>query len=349
MKQLSDEQLEQLSPESRAKYENDLRKVSRNRKVLFGLSGAVLTVLVLVVLSLTVLFNITSIKVTHAGKNYTADQIIMASGLDIGDNMVRTNFNSVADRIESSLPYILEAKITKKLSGEVKISVTDTSEAFIVDFGKGDFLVTDKNGKALKILKEYPEDRKLMKIRSASDVFNTIGGNFILSDSDEKENYEAIKSKLEELGLLDKITEIDLRDPNSLKVVYESRLRLLIGTTDDLDAKLKSAAETIRIENENDPTTIAEINLTIPKKVFVNPLTSLDPQDEEPEDKEDESVDAEGQEDTTKVTDTSDANKQEESTEPTDTSDTTAEAEEETTEASTQATEETSSTTTQAD
>lgn len=349
MKQLSDEQLEKLSPESRAKYENDLRKVSRNRKILVGLSGAVLAVLILIVLSLTVLFNITSIKVTQAGKTYTADQIIMASGLDVGDNMIRTNFDSAAYRIETSLPYILEAKITKKLSGEVKISVTDTSEAFIVDFGKGDLLVTDKNGKALKTLKEYPEDCKLMKILSASEVFSTIGSDFILSDPDENENYAAIISKLEELGLLEKITEIDLRDQNSLKVVYENRLRLLIGSADNLDTKLRSAAETIKIENENDLTTIAEINLTIPKKVFVNPLASLDPQEEEPEDKEDESVDADGQEDTTKVTDTSDANKTEESTEPTDTSDTTAEAEEETTEASTQATEETSSTTTQAE
>ena len=353
MKQFSDEQLERLSPESRAKYENDLRKVSRNRKILLVLSGGVFTVLVLVVLSMTVLFNITSIKVTQAGKTYTAEQIIMASGLNVGDNMIRTNFNSAADRIESGLPYILEAKITKKLSGEVKISVTDTAEAFIVDFGKGDLLVTDKNGKALKTLKEYPEDCKLMKIRSSSDAFSTIGSNFILSDSDESENYDAIRSKLEELGLLEKITEIDLRDPNSLKVVYENRLRLLIGNADDLDAKLKGAAETIKLENKNDPATIAEINLTIPKKVFVNPLTSLDPQDEKPEDKEDESAGADGQEDTTKATDISDADNTQESTDSTDASDnteTTDEADnEETTETSTQTTEETSSATTHAD
>lgn len=338
MKHLSDEQIEGLSPESRAKYENDLRKVNRNRKILFGLVGTVVAALVILVLSITVLFNVTSIKVVEAGKRYTADQIIMASGLDVGDNMIRTNFDSVAERIETSLPYILEAKITKKLSGEVKITVKDTSEAFVVEFSKGDLLVTDKNGKALRTVKEYPEDCKLMKIKTTSEPFSTIGSVFKLSNETENKNYNALKAELTELGLFGKITEIDLRDANSLKVVYENRLRLLIGTTDDLDTKLKSAAETIKIENKNNPTTIAEINLTIPKKVFVNPLTTLDPPaekpEEKPDDKEDESVNADGQEDTTQVTDTSDTSQTQESTEGSqeaDDSETTDEASEETT------------------
>lgn len=338
MKHLSDEQIEGLSPESRAKYENDLRKVNRNRKILFGLVGTVVAALVILVLSITVLFNVTSIKVVEAGKRYTADQIIMASGLDVGDNMIRTNFDSVAERIETSLPYILEAKITKNLSGEVKITVKDTSEAFVVEFSKGDLLVTDKNGKALRTVKEYPEDCKLMKIKTTSEPFSTIGSVFKLSNETENKNYNALKAELTELGLFSKITEIDLRDANSLKVVYENRLRLLIGTTDDLDTKLKSAAETIKIENKNNPTTIAEINLTIPKKVFVNPLTTLDPPaekpEEKPDDKEDESVNADGQEDTTQVTDTSDTSQTQESTEGSqeaDDSETTDEASEETT------------------
>ena len=334
MKHLSDEQIERLSPESRAKYENDLRKANRNRKILFGFVGTVVAVLVILVLSITVLFNVTSIKVVEAGKRYTADQIIMASGLDVGDNMIRTNFDSVAERIETSLPYILEAKITKKLSGEVKITVKDTSEAIIVEFGKGDLLVTDKNGKALRTVKEYPEDCKLMKIKTTSEPFSTIGSVFKLSNETENKNYNALKAELTKLGLFDKITEIDLRDSNSLKVVYENRLRLLIGTMDDLDAKLKGAAETIKMENKNNPTTIAEINLTIPKKVFVNPLTTLDPPEEKPDDKEDESVNADGQEDTTQVTDTSDTSQTQESTEGSheaDDNETTDEASEETT------------------
>ena len=305
MKQLSDEQVARLSPESRAKYENDLRKVNRNRKILFIFGGTVITALVLVVLSMTILFNVTSIKVVEAGKKYTADQILMASGLDVGDNMIRTDFNSAEERIESSLPYILEAKITKKLSGEIKISVKDTAEAIIVDFGTGDFLVTDKNGKALRMLKEYPEDCKLMRIKSTSKVFTTIGSVFKLSKEKESSNYNALKAKLGEVGLLNKITEIDLRDSNYLKVVYEGRLRLLIGSTDDLDTKLKGAAETIAIENENNPTTIAEINLTIPKKVFVNPLTTLDPPEEAPEEEADEQVNGDAQEDVTQSTDDS--------------------------------------------
>lgn len=306
MKELSAEQIARLSPEARGKYDRQLHKVKRNRKILFGICGTLVTIAVLLALSMTVLFNITSVKVSKPGSYYTPDQIILASGLDVGDNMIRTDFSSAELRIEKNLPYVQDAKITKKLTGQVTITITDAKETGIIDFNNGSYLIINNEFKVLRKVEEYPENSNLRRIITKSNPKCSVGDVYKFTSETEKSDFETLVNALESVDLFDKITEIDLTDRASLKAVYKNRLRLIIGTTEEIDVKLKGAAETIALEDKNNPETIAEINLTIPKKVFVNPVDSLYPPEEETDNNDkDTPDDAEGGEDTTDTTDES--------------------------------------------
>ena len=279
MKQLTPEQVAKLRPESRERYEQRLRAVKRNRKILAIFCAVVVAVLVIAVLSTTVLFNISDIKVAKTGVNYTANEIISASGLNKGDNMVRTDFEKVSKRIEKNLPYVHEAIITKKLSGAVTITVKDATAAIFIEAKQG-YAVADINGKVLEILEEIPEDTNFMVIRTKNELEAVPGELFGFADEQEKALYDKLVAQLKDVGLFEGVTAVDISDITSVKVEYQNRLRLLLGSADDLETKLKGAAQTIEMENSKDPNTIAEVNLTIPKKVFVNPVETLHPEEE---------------------------------------------------------------------
>ncbi len=287
MKQLSAEQVAKMRPEAREKYEKRLKVVMRNRKIL-GVTCIVLAiVLVILALSLTVLFNVKTITVNPKSGIYSEAEILSASGIDIGDNIIRTDSENVCSRIEKNLPYILEATLTKKLSGEIIIGVKDTTAAIIIETAQG-YAITDANGKVLEIIKEIPKDSKLLLVKANNKPTVALGELLVLGDEEEKELYESLVQSLKDEGLFSKVSLIDIRNKASIVVEYQNRLRLLIGTSEELETKLKSAVEVIKTEDEKDPTTIAEINLTIPKKVFVNSLESLDEPQEEPQESPEE-------------------------------------------------------------
>ncbi|MBO5421144.1 MAG: FtsQ-type POTRA domain-containing protein [Clostridia bacterium] len=281
MKELSPEQVARMRPEARERYEKRLKIVKRNRKIL-GIVCAVLGVLlVALVLSMTVLFNISAINVAGPGTTYGKDDVVMASGLNVGDNMVTTNFHKVEERIKKSLPYVKDAVITKTFSGKVTINISDTTAAIAVADTDG-YIITDAQGKTLELQKTLPENHKLMLLKVKGEVNATVGEAFTFADEEEKKIYDELFSELTAVGLFKDITEMDITQQSSIKLIYQGRLRLLLGARDNLSEKIKGGAEAIGKENERNSELIAEINLTIPKKVFVNPLDSLDPPEEEP-------------------------------------------------------------------
>ncbi len=275
MKEFSPEQIARMTPEARARYEKRLKIVKRNRKILAAVVAGLVAVVMIATLSMTVLFNISTIKVTKAGAVYSANEIINASGLSKGDNLIRTDFEKASQRIQRNLPYILEATINKKLSGEVTISVKDTTAAIIFRAADG-YAIADIRGKVLEIVKEVPEDAKFLIIKVKGAMNAVPGEMFGFENEAEKKLYDSIVEHLKKAEIFEKTTAIDLTDKNSLKIEYQNRLRLLLGSADELDVKLRGGIEVIRAEDSKDQNTIAEINLMIPKKVFVNSIESLE-------------------------------------------------------------------------
>lgn len=280
MKELSPEQVARMRPEARERYEKRLKIVKRNRKILSAVCIILGVIAVVLVLSMTVLFNISSIKITGTGTTYGEKEIVMASGLNVGDNMVRTNFNKVEERIEKSLPYVMDAAISKTFSGKVTIKITDTKAAIVIGTDDG-YIITDAQGKTLAMLNNLPENSKLMLLKLKDGATATPGEAFSFSDEDEKKIYDQLVSELTAAGMFKDITEMDLTQQSSIKLIYQGRLRLLLGASDNLAEKIRGGIKAIEQENERNPELIAEVNLTIPKKVFVNPLDSLEPPVEE--------------------------------------------------------------------
>ncbi len=274
MKKLDDETIAKLSPEKKKKYFAQLKRAKRNRTILAAVTAFIVIAAACFALSVTVLFNITKINVKQPGKYYSTEEIISASGLDIGDNIIRTDFENSAERIKMNLPYVFDVKIDKSLSGIVTISVTDGKKSKIVNC-VGGYAVTDEKDKVLEIVKSIPKNIQLVEITAKSDVTAKLGKKFEFADKDEEKIYNDLTAALKNAKLTG-VNAINISNPNSIYVEVNNRFRLKLGTDTELERKFQEAVKIIETENNIDTEGFAEINLSILKKVYVTPVETLE-------------------------------------------------------------------------
>lgn len=274
MKKLTARQIASMTPEARERYEKKLKIVTRNRRILFGIVAVVVVAAVFAVLSLTVLFNVSEVKVAKAGKHYQPEQIIEAADVDVGDNMVATNWDRVKEKVEQKLPYVLSLEIKKTASGKITFSVVDDTATLVFKTSKG-YALADANCKVLEIVKEKPKNKGLTLLTVKNRINADPGETISFADDGESILYDTIRTAIKNSGI-GSITGIDISDPENIYLEYQSRYRLYLGNSEDIEYKLREAKKIIAEEDENDPNQIGEINLSILKKVYVEKLDTLE-------------------------------------------------------------------------
>lgn len=274
MKKLTARQIASMTPEARERYEKKLKIVTRNRRILFGTVAVVVVAAVFAVLSLTVLFNVSEVKVAKAGKHYQPEQIIEAADVEVGDNMVATNWDRVKEKVEQKLPYVLSLEIKKTASGKITFSVVDDTATLVFKTSKG-YALADANCKVLEIVKEKPKSKGLTLLTVKNRINADPGETISFSDDGESILYDTIRTAIKNSGI-GSITGIDISDPENIYLEYQSRYRLYLGNSEDIEYKLREAKKIIAEEDENDPNQIGEINLSILKKVYVEKLDTLE-------------------------------------------------------------------------
>ena len=274
MKKLTARQIASMTPEARERYEKKLKIVTRNRRILFGTVAVVVVAAVFAVLSLTVLFNVSEVKVAKAGKHYQPEQIIEAADVDVGDNMVATNWDRVKEKVEQKLPYVLSLEIKKTASGKITFSVVDDTATLVFKTSKG-YALADANCKVLEIVKEKPKSKGLTLLTVKNRINADPGEIISFADDSESILYDTIRTAIKNSGI-GSITGIDISDPENIYLEYQNRYRLYLGNSEDIEYKLREAKKIIAEEDENDPNQIGEINLSILKKVYVEKLDTLE-------------------------------------------------------------------------
>ena len=92
--------------------------------VTFGITSALVIV---VLLAFTMFFNVKSADITGS-ELYTYDQILVMSGVTDKTNLLRMDTGVIEQRLVNGLPYVEEAKVTKKFPDSVKIELKEASQ-----------------------------------------------------------------------------------------------------------------------------------------------------------------------------------------------------------------------------
>ncbi len=224
-----------MASASRQKERVEQRRRRRKRRNIFFYTALFLLVIgVAVLLCFTVLFKLETITVSGSSR-YSAEEIIKASGLVKGENLFRQDIEKASAKVEEQLPYIGEAKISRKLPAEIVIAVSEAQIAGAVEF-EGQNILLDANGKVLEATGNTPEGCPTFKGLKVKDAVP--GKTLEYADEEQKETVDSLMQAIKESGL-EKITEYDVTDMYNLSLVYNNKIRLELGVSTDLVYKLR--------------------------------------------------------------------------------------------------------------
>ena len=262
----------QQSPARREKRKK--RKVTRatlrRRRMLRRLTAFAMLLCVIgagIYLTMTMLFRINSIQVqTPDGKQvteiagYSADSILQRMGVQLEENIFSFEPGEKAAVLEQNFPLLGSIKVIRDYPNTVVVQVTEAVPAYAVQNGSKWLVISDK----WKILSEESTQPEGLCTLYGGKLQDTTPGQgfWFVDDADaasasgsetaesesavstENARMEALRtlvSKLEEYGLSQDMTRLEVADTEQLAFLYQDRISVLLGTLNDLDYKLDRA------------------------------------------------------------------------------------------------------------
>ncbi|MCD8367740.1 MAG: FtsQ-type POTRA domain-containing protein [Clostridiales bacterium] len=130
------------------------RKHQSKRKNGGNLNGLYLAVSVVLILAVIlggsiVFFKINTIEV-EGNVHYTEEQIVDASGVNLGDNLLLTRDPTVVARLLTQLPYVSSVSLSHQLPDTLVITVTESDAQAAIYDGSGSWWLMDSSGKLLE-------------------------------------------------------------------------------------------------------------------------------------------------------------------------------------------------------
>jgi cell division protein FtsQ len=253
---------------------NIKRKKRRMRFVVISTLLIISTVIGGLIYGFFAFFKITEYTVEGATV-YTTEQVFENSGLTIGDNLFISDIKSVANRLETNLPYIGKVEIRRIMPGTVCFTVSETTAICAMVEGNG-FVLLNKDGKVLEQKMEEPTDG-LPILECLPSQNAKIGYTVEIAKQENAlgsplEIYKDLLAAIDSSGMTD-ITLIDISDTTDVWLTYQERIKMHIGTPKMLESRLVFAAELLKSEDEKYPGQKGELDLTILKTAVMKPET----------------------------------------------------------------------------
>lgn len=248
-------------PPRRVTHAEQLRR-RRQRAVL----GALLVFAVLVggiILSVNLLFKVTDFRIENTDGStpantgvYTEDQIIELLGISEGDSLFGFSAREKSQFLLSNLPYLDVADVGTQMPGTVVVKVQPATERFMMEYA-GQWLVLSDHLKVLRTSDSQPDGLIWLEADIPQGQATTPGSFLSLQAQTEEQataetshisaqdTLEQMMTALEENGLKDGISVIDMTDLSELNFLYQGRVSVTLGTANNLDYKIRFAATLI--------------------------------------------------------------------------------------------------------
>lgn len=192
---------------------------------------------VAVVTALTLFFKVQTIEVSGTSR-YRPDDIIAASGVEIGDNLVLLDRYRISQRIYTSLPYVTDVRPKPRFPNTLEIEVTETRAVAAVQ-GGGGFWLLSAEGKILEAVDSRVADSYL-RINGVWAVEPAVSSMLVLPEESpiSAERLLALLGALQEQNALARTGTVNCTDPRELILEYDGRFRVEMFYDADFDFKV---------------------------------------------------------------------------------------------------------------
>ncbi len=231
------------------------RRKRRNNRGRFAVLYRLLAFVVIcgaIVAALALFFKVEHFEV-EGSTRYTQEEVVAASGLNMGDNLFLMDKYEVANRIRSALNYVETVRITRSLPSTLHIAITECRFTVAVE-QNGELWLVSGNGKIVDTVTPGTESHAMV---TGLDLLDPQVGQNIRS-----ENENACSVLLELLGLLrDKdmlgdVQAIHLEDAAQITMQYLDRFTVQLPWNADLDYKLNYLLAVVDRLEDNETGTI---------------------------------------------------------------------------------------------
>lgn len=169
---------------------------------------------------------------------YSADEIIVASQIAVGDNLLTLNKPEAAGRIRAALAYVEDVSIGRSMPDTVIIQVKESNVAFSVATDTNTVWLVNAVGKALEQISNddmqtYPQ---LLGLTINSP---TLGAQVTSSNASGLSAALAVIASLDGTGILEHVASINVEKDYDIVVWYDEQYEIRLGGTDRLDYKIQ--------------------------------------------------------------------------------------------------------------
>lgn len=215
------------------------KKQTKRRRPTSGVAARLVIMLAVaaaVVFGAALFFKVTNIEI-QGNSIYAAEDVIAASGIEMGDNLLLVNKATTAGNIIAALPYVEEVRgIVRSLPDTVVIQIQESEASFAVQTDVNTTWLVNARGKALEKLDgELPEGQA--QIVGVSVKAPTAGMTVTATEQAKLDAALAVLAELDGTGVLEHVAEVNVEKDYDITVRYDDRYTILLGGTDDLAYK----------------------------------------------------------------------------------------------------------------
>lgn len=219
------------------------RNQRRRRRGRFGFLYKALSFLIIfaaILVGCVAFFRVNEIRVV-GNERYTEEEIVAASGVEIGDNLFLVNRPQTANAIMKRLPYVESATPVHCLPDTVELRIVE-SQAVAVLQADGGWWLLNSRGKLLEQGEEsLGED--LPAVLGFTPQTPALGARMTaaIEDQTRLDGLKGLLTALEDRGMIQNVTDfIDVSASNAIYFGYGDDLTVVVPMSGDFDRRVFS-------------------------------------------------------------------------------------------------------------
>lgn len=230
------------------------------------------------VLSLTVFFNLESVEIrrtSDGGTTFTnldAQELIDTSGIRQGDNLLRLRTDRILARLQEKFSYVADLRLERKFPTHLVLWVDEAVPVCFLPNGEG-YLLLDQRGRVLETQSHYLPTDGTRILGFPVETF-TRGEKINETEQERLRLVLSLEQLLEETNW-GKLDLIDLRNMMEIRLLYDGKIAILLGTREELPYKL-AAAQAV-LQQAVTPQTIALLDVSVRPMMRLRAVNLYDP------------------------------------------------------------------------
>lgn len=198
---------------------------------------ALVIICVAAILFLSLFFRVSIIQLQN-DTIYTDEEILAASGLEKGVNLLFVNNFTAVSSIYATMPYVEAVSIKRVMPNRIILNVTGSEAVACVSFGD-DYWLINANGKLLEKI-DARDAKSFIRVEGMEPLMPVAGEIMSVSEADGgKDAYlYRMLAQFQLRGIANSVDWVDLSNINKPSLSYENRYTVLLGSGEDLSRRL---------------------------------------------------------------------------------------------------------------